>query len=68
MFLTHDELVTLTGKKNSDAQSRTLRFMGIEHKPRPDGTLVVLKSHVEQLLGGTESHKAIEAEPDWSMV
>ncbi len=42
--------------------------MGIDHRPRPEGTLVVLRSHVEHLLGGVESRKTVEAEPNWSMV
>ena len=68
MFLTTEEIIACTKKKNRDAQSRVLRFMGIDHRPRPDGTLVVLKSHVEDLLGGAESHKTVDEEPDWSMV
>ncbi len=51
MFLDADELEQLTGKKRRDAQVRALRFMGIEHRVRPDGTVAVSRMHVEQTLG-----------------
>jgi hypothetical protein len=51
MFLTRSELEQLTGNKRSDAQARALNFMGIDHKIRPDGSVVVLRAYVEKLLG-----------------
>ncbi len=51
MFLDAIELEQLTGKKRRDAQVRALRFMGIEHRVRPDGTVAVSRIHVEQSLG-----------------
>lgn len=52
MFLTPREVAELVGCRRRDAQARALRGMGIEHKVRPDGTVVVLRSHVEKVLGG----------------
>lgn len=52
MLLDAAELRELTGKTRGDAQCRVLARMGIVHKRRPDGTLAVLRSHVEAALGG----------------
>lgn len=67
MFLTKTELAELTGKSRSDAQIRVLRFMGIEHRMRPDGSVAVLKNHVEQALGSNvaASLQPREYEPNW---
>lgn len=51
MFLRPDELRDLTGKSRSDAQRRALDRMGLRYAVRPDGTLAVLRSHVERALG-----------------
>jgi hypothetical protein len=68
MFLDRDELVGLTGRQRSDAQVRTLRAMGIEHRVRPDGSVAVLRAHVEELFGVKQpaKHQAQNAELDWS--
>lgn len=50
-FLDDSELEALTRRQRRPAQSRVLSFLGIEHKPRPDGSLVVLRAHVEKILG-----------------
>lgn len=42
--------------------------MGIEHRIRPDGTVAVLRSHVERVLGGEVGSKLKEHEPDWSAI
>lgn len=68
MFLDRDELIHLTGRTRKDAQVRVLRFMGIEHRLRPDGSVAVLRSHVEKSLGGESVEIAErEYEPDWSV-
>lgn len=51
MFLSDQEIEELTHRLRKPAQARVLTFMGIEHKPRPDGSLAVLRSHVERVLG-----------------
>lgn len=69
MILTPDELQQLTGRKRRDAQVPVLRHMGIEHRTRPDGSVVVLRAHVEQVLGLSGSPpKASEFEPDWDAI
>lgn len=68
MFLTAAELLELTRKKRSDAQAAVLKALGIEHKVRPDGTVAVLKRHVEHLFGAPNEKTAHEREqaPDLS--
>ncbi len=61
MFLSKTEIEILTGRTRKDAQVRVLRFMGIEHKVRPDGSVAVLRSHVERSLGGLIN---VETKPD----
>ena len=69
MFLDADELISLTQRQRPSAQLRVLRYMGIEYKTRPDGSLAVLKDHVEHLLGGaTPAKPEKEFEPDWSAI
>jgi len=70
MFLTKDELEELTNRVIPSAQHRMLQAMGIEHKRRPDGTVVVLKSHVEQVLGARAATQAqkLTVVPNWSAV
>ena len=67
MFLSAVELRALTGKERKDAQVRALRAMGIEHRVRPDGHPVVLRSHVETELGGQPLRRAPKrrVEPNW---
>jgi hypothetical protein len=68
MFLTKEELAGLTGRTQSAAQVRVLRFMGIEHRTRPDGSVAVLRGHVEKSLGGSSVEvKQREFEPNWSV-
>jgi hypothetical protein len=66
MFLTAVELVELTGRRKRDAQVQALRAMGIEHKVRADGKVVVLRRHVEQELGVDARAADSEVMPDWS--
>lgn len=70
LCLTVDEIIFITGKKRRPAQTRALRFMGIEHKTRPDGTLLISRTHVEKLLDGDSVKSRIERriEPNWSAI
>lgn len=52
IFLTRDEIRQLTGRMRHKSQDLVLSTMGIEHKVRPDGSMLVLRAHVEQSLGG----------------
>lgn len=69
LFLEPDEVAQLTGKVRRSAQVVALQMMGIEHKVRPDGSIAVLKSHVEKVFGGTTPHKTErKIEPNWSAI
>lgn len=69
MILNQKELVELTGYKRKDAQVRALRFMGIEHLPRPDGTIAVLRAHAEAVLSGQDPARLTKKiEPNWSAI
>lgn len=65
MFLTQDEVQELTQRQRRDAQRRVLVQMGISHKVRPDGSLAVLKAHVEKVFDGKLASAKLAAEPDW---
>lgn len=67
MFLTYDEIVELTGRKRQDCQLDRLRYMGIEHKLRPDGSIAILTSHVNKVFGGIEAMPKTQkrVEPNW---
>jgi len=66
LTLSREELQDLTHKQKSSAQVRALRAMGIEHKVRADGTVVVLRSHIEAQLGGApQAANQPSWQPDW---
>ncbi len=67
MFLRNEEVVALTNRRRSAAQVRALRTMGIEHRIRPDGTVAILRSHVEYLLGHSVGAKVVK-EYEWGEV
>lgn len=68
-LLTHEEIEQLTGKVRKPAQVRALRFMGVEHKIRPDGAVIVSRSHVEKILDGDMASKVKRrVEPNWKNV
>jgi hypothetical protein len=47
LTLSPEELRELTAKRRSDAQARVLDFMRIPYHVRPNGSLAVLRVHVE---------------------
>lgn len=67
MFLSSDEVQEMTCRVQRAAQVKVLRGMGIEHRVRPDGTLAVLRAHVEKVFGAAPAtaRKAASKEPDW---
>lgn len=69
MFLTPLEITQLTGKKRRPAQVRVLRFMGIEHRVRPDASLIISRDYMTKLLDGDSTNNRIRCrtEPDWSV-
>lgn len=70
MFLTKEELEQLTGRKQTAAQQRALRFMGVDHRLRPDGSIAVLKEHVQMIFGGAkpEHQTGKRIEPNWAAI
>lgn len=69
IFLTEDEVQSLTHRKRRNSQALALNVMGITHKKRPDGSLAVLRSHIEKTLDGApEKSRVKEWQPDWSSV
>lgn len=66
MFLTDDDLTELTGKRQNAARIRVLNSIGVQHKIRPDGSVVVLRAHVERLFGEKPSKPEKEPwKPSW---
>ncbi|MEI6729818.1 MAG: DUF4224 domain-containing protein [Pseudomonadota bacterium] len=66
MLLTNEELIELTGKHRREMQQCTLRHLGIEHRLRPDGSIVVLRKHVEKSLGDIDNKRErSRIEPNW---
>lgn len=66
MFLSKEELQALTNRIQHAAQVRTLRSMGIQHCVRPDGSVAVMRGHIETLFG-MQSRTSVRApvEPNW---
>lgn len=69
-FLTAEEVAQMTGRVQRTAQTRELTHMGVIHKLRADGSVLVLRAHVEQLLGYQAESKAKEPhfEPNWAAI
>jgi hypothetical protein len=66
--LTAAEISQLTGKTRPTAQIKALRYMAIDHRRRPDGSLVVLRTQLgvpwdEAPRSGTPAKKT---EPNWN--
>ncbi|ACU63736.1 DUF4224 domain-containing protein [Chitinophaga pinensis] len=70
LFLDTEEIIFLTGRKKRNAQVIALRSMGIEHKTRPDGTVIVSRSHIQKLLDGDSVKRRIikEIQPYWGAI
>jgi hypothetical protein len=69
MFLTPEDIAALTLKTQRKSQRAALNFMGIDHKIRPDGSIVVLRAHVEKVLGASMPiSSAKKREPNWSAI
>lgn len=66
--LTDAEIIEVTRKRRPSAQIRALRHLGIDHKRRADGSILVTRSHFDELHGATNSSKMLpkRKELDWS--
>lgn len=62
MFLTAEQIHELTDKTRPSAQARVLDGMGIPYRKRPNGTLAVLRIHVETIEGYAPAAR-LPAEP-----
>jgi len=58
MFLTEEEIRALTNRRTKSAQRRMLQALGVVFGMRADATLVVLRSAVEDALGGVSKSSA----------
>lgn len=69
-FLTAGEVRELTDRVNMNSQVKVLRAMGIEHRMRPDGSVVILRSHVNKvfdgLAGSVNKNKTVS--PNWGAI
>jgi hypothetical protein len=67
MFLEEAEVCSLTKRVQHAAQTRVLRSMGIEHRARPDGSIAILRAHVEHTFGAAAApkRKSAPSEPNW---
>jgi hypothetical protein len=66
LFLTDEEIAELTGKRQRRLQKEVLNHIGITHKERPDSTLIVLRAHMEEVLGTRRpARDKPPAEPNW---
>jgi hypothetical protein len=63
LCLTREEVAELTGRTQRSAQRRVLQYMGIDHKQRPDGSLVVFRSGLDAAAG--IGHATKRTEPNW---
>ncbi len=54
--LSPEELVILTGKKYHSAQIKELNHMGISHRSRVDGSVVVIRSDLPMDKPSSEKH------------
>jgi len=67
MFLTPDEMKELTRRIQHRSQARELNHLGIMHKVRADGSILVLRPHVEEILGLKTTSKPVrEFQPNWA--
>ncbi len=64
MFLTSKEVVELTGYTYKSKQKMQLIAKGVKFITRCDGSLCVLRDHVNRILGGTTTKKIKNKEPD----
>ncbi|WP_428398209.1 DUF4224 domain-containing protein [Marinobacter salarius] len=65
MFLTADEVKTLTGKARKSAQMQWLDAQKIRYFENGIGEIIISRSHVEHLLGGEHDYKESTG-PDFS--
>jgi hypothetical protein len=65
-ILSEEEIRELTNKVHRSAQSRVLTRLGIEHRARPDGSLVVHRSERDRALGIRHNRRPVSNEINWA--
>jgi hypothetical protein len=70
MFLSGEELSSMTNRVQHKAQAKMLRSMGVEFRTRADGTLAVLRAHVDKVFGNAAESvpKKKSFQPNWDGV
>jgi len=66
MHLTSSELIELTHYKVSKRQAQALYTMGFTYILRPDGSVAILRAHVESLMG-IENKRNSRPEPSLNL-
>lgn len=66
MFLSKIEIERLSGYRSRACQRRWCLQNGVQFMLRGDGSLVVLKQHVEELLGSEIAGHKSQPEPDFT--
>ena len=66
MFLTKDEIIGLTGCKQTHKQVKWLNQRAYKYDISAIGKPIVLKAHIEERLSGSEHKNKRSQEPDFS--
>jgi hypothetical protein len=64
MFLSKEEIIQLTGYKFPKKQAEFLRSRGYVFEVDCYGNPIILRSYLEQILGGTKLRSTRKTEPD----
>jgi hypothetical protein len=66
-FLSDEEVRALTQRKVRRSQVQTLKAMGIEHRVRPDGSVAILRNHINKVFDGSpdSGRKTKSHQPNW---
>jgi hypothetical protein len=71
-FLSSKEIENLTDKKRRPAQVKVLKSLGIQHKVRPDGSIAILRAHINKVFDGNDDTRSTKREktvgPNWAAV
>lgn len=69
MFLSKEELFDLTHRVRYSAQAQALRALGIEHRIRPDGSIAVLRSHIEKVFdAAVQTRRVAKQTPNFDLI
>lgn len=68
MFLNNEQLRNLTNKQRPSAQARELLRLGIKHGIRGDGSIVVMETAVDAVLGPGTAARLRKSAPNFGAV